>query len=47
MKRLVAIQGVGLLAAIATMGEAEAFKSAREFCAWLGLVPGITARAAR
>lgn len=42
MKRLAAIPGVGLLtatAAIATMGEASAFKSAREFCAWLGLVP--------
>ncbi len=26
-------------AAIATMGEASAFKSGREFCAWLGLVP--------
>ena len=42
MKRIAAIPGVGLLtatAAIATMGEATAFKSAREFCAWLGLVP--------
>lgn len=42
MKRVAAIPGVGLLtatAAIATMGEAAAFKSAREFCAWLGLVP--------
>lgn len=42
MKRVAAIPGVGLLtatAAIATMGEAKAFKSAREFCAWLGLVP--------
>lgn len=42
MKRVAAIPGVGLLtatAAIATMGEARAFKSAREFCAWLGLVP--------
>ncbi|MGJ7568733.1 IS110 family transposase [Variovorax sp. GB1R11] len=41
MKRL-AIPGVGLLsatAAIATMGEAKALKSGREFCAWLGLVP--------
>lgn len=26
-------------AAIAAMGEAGAFKSGREFCAWLGLVP--------
>lgn len=42
MKRVAAIPGVGLLtatAAIATMGDARAFKSAREFCAWLGLVP--------
>jgi transposase len=42
MKRVAAIPGVGLLTAtavIATMGEAKAFKSAREFCAWLGLVP--------
>lgn len=42
MKRVAAIPGVGLLtatAAIATMGEANTFKSAREFCAWLGLVP--------
>lgn len=42
MKRVAAIPGVGLLtatAAIATMGDATAFKSAREFCAWLGLVP--------
>lgn len=42
MKRVAAIPGVGLLtatAAIATMGDAAAFKSAREFCAWLGLVP--------
>jgi transposase len=42
MKRVAAIPGVGLLtatAAIATMGDATAFKSGREFCAWLGLVP--------
>jgi len=42
MKRVAEIPGVGLLtatAAIATMGDAKAFKSAREFCAWLGLVP--------
>ncbi|MEN5182182.1 IS110 family transposase [Comamonas testosteroni] len=42
MKRVAEIPGVGLLtatAAIATMGEASAFKSGREFCAWLGLVP--------
>lgn len=37
------IPGVGLLtatAAVATMGDAKAFKSGREFAAWLGLVPG-------
>ena len=42
MQRVVQIPGVGLLtatAAIATMGQAGAFKSGREFCAWLGLVP--------
>ena len=42
MRRIARIPGVGLLtatAAIATMGEARAFKSGREFCAWLGLVP--------
>jgi transposase len=42
MQRIAHIPGVGVLtatAAIATMGEASAFKSGREFCAWLGLVP--------
>lgn len=42
MRRIAQIPGVGLLtatAAIATMGDARAFKSGREFCAWLGLVP--------
>jgi transposase len=42
MQRIAQIPGVGILtatAAIATMGEASAFKSGREFCAWLGLVP--------
>ena len=42
MQRVAHIPGVGVLtatAAIATMGEASAFKSGREFCAWLGLVP--------
>jgi transposase len=40
--RIFAIPGVGLLtatAAVATMGDAKAFKSGREFAAWLGLVP--------
>ena len=42
MQRIAQIPGVGLLTAtgaIATMGQASAFKSGREFCAWLGLVP--------
>mgnify|MGYP001797818270 CR=1 FL=1 len=42
MQRIAQIPGGGLLtatAAIATMGEVRAFKSGREFCAWLGLVP--------
>ena len=42
MCRVAQIPGVGLLtatAAIATMGQASAFRSGREFCAWLGLVP--------
>jgi transposase len=41
-QRLATIPGVGVLtatAAIATMGDAKAFKSGREFAAWLGLVP--------
>lgn len=39
---IAAIPGVGLLtatAAVASMGDAKAFKSGREFAAWLGLVP--------
>ena len=42
MQCIAKIAGVGLLtatAAIATMGDAQAFRSGREFCAWLGLVP--------
>lgn len=42
MRRVAQIPGVGLLtatAAITTMGDASVFGSAREFCAWLGLVP--------
>jgi transposase len=41
-KTIAEIPGVGLLtatAAIATMGDAKAFRSGREFAAWLGLVP--------
>lgn len=44
-KTIVAIPGVGLLtatAAVATMGDAKAFRSGREFAAWLGLVPAQT-----
>ena len=41
-QRIAEIPGVGLLsatAAVAMMGDAKAFKSEREFAAWLGLVP--------
>jgi transposase len=44
-KVIAEIPGVGLLtatAAVATMGDAQAFKSEREFAAWLGLVPAQT-----
>lgn len=49
-QRIAAIPGVGLLsatAAVATMGEAKAFKSGREFAAWLGLVPRQTGTGGR
>jgi transposase len=49
-RRITAIPGVGLLsatAAVATMGDAKAFKSGREFAAWLGLVPGQTGTGGR
>ena len=39
---ITAIPGVGVLtatAAVATMGDAKAFRSGREFAAWIGLVP--------
>src|SRR5471032_344590 len=42
VKAITAILGVGVLtatAAVATMGDAKAFKSGREFAAWIGLVP--------
>ena len=42
MRRIAQIPGVGVLsatAAIATMRQAGDFKSGREFCAWLELVP--------
>lgn len=44
-QRILTIPGVGLLtatAASAAMGRADAFKSGREFAAWLGLVPAHT-----
>lgn len=49
-RKLAEIPGVGLLsatAAVATMGEAKAFKSGREFAAWLGLVPKQTGTGGR
>ncbi len=42
VKAINAIPGVGLLtatAAVAMMGDAKAFRSGREFAAWVGLVP--------
>ncbi len=42
VKAIAAIPGVGLLtatAAVAAMGDARAFRSGREFAAWIGLVP--------
>jgi transposase len=42
---IAAIPGVGLLtatAAVATMGQPNAFRSGREFAAWIGLVPAQT-----
>lgn len=42
VKAILEIPGVGLLtatAAVATMGDAKAFRSGREFAAWIGLVP--------
>jgi transposase len=41
-KTIAAIPGVGMLTAtaiVASMGDAKAFRCAREFAAWLGLVP--------
>ena len=42
VKAIAEIPGVGLLtatAAVATLGDANAFRSGREFAAWIGLVP--------
>jgi transposase len=50
MQRIAQIPGVGVLsatAAIATMGDPTSFKSGREFCAWLGLVPKQTGTGGR
>jgi len=44
-KAIAEIPGVGLLtatAAVAAMGDAKAFRSGREFAAWIGLAPGQT-----
>jgi transposase len=44
-KAIAEIPGVGLLtatAAVATMGDAKAFRSGREFAAYIGLIPGQT-----
>lgn len=49
-QRIADIPGVGLLTAtatVATMGDAKAFKSGREFAAWLGLVPRQTGTGGR
>jgi transposase len=49
-ERIEPIPGVGLLsatAAVATMGDAKAFKSGRKFAAWLGLVPRQTGTGGR
>lgn len=49
-KRLMEIPGVGALiatAAVATMGEASAFKSGRQFAAYVGLVPKQTGSGGR
>jgi transposase len=49
-QRLAQMPGVGLLtatAAVATMGSPAAFKSGREFAAWLGLVPAQTGTGGR
>ena len=49
-RRIAEIPGVGVLsatAAVAAMGDPAAFKSAREFAAWLGLVPKHSGTAGR
>ena len=49
-RRIAAIPGVGVLSAtavVATMGDPAAFRSGREFAAWLGLVPRHTGTGGR
>jgi len=49
-QRVAQVPGIGLLTAtalIATMGDPRAFKSGREFAAWLGLVPRQTGTGGR
>lgn len=49
-RRLLAIPGIGMLTAtalMATMGDPQAFRSGREFAAWLGLVPRHTGTGGR
>ncbi len=49
-RRIAEIPGVGLLtatAAVAAMGDPKSFRSAREFAAWLGLVPRHTGTGGR
>ena len=38
-RQIAEIPGVGVLSATAAMGDPAAFRSGREFAAWLGLVP--------
>lgn len=50
VKAISAIPGVGFLtatAAVASMGSADAFRSGREFAAWVGLVPRQTGTGGR
>lgn len=49
-RRIAAVPGIGVLtatAAVATMGNPKAFKSGREFAAWIGLVPRQTGTGGR
>ena len=49
-RRIAAVPGVGVLSAtavVATMGDPAAFRSGREFAAWLGLVPRHTGTGGR